>query len=666
LVNPSKRRPGCRREKTFERPGSRILSIEAHSAGAFGSVFRRPVLPASVRDPFMVIRSKLYLKFLTFIIPLVILAVTLPALLVTEISRRSSLEQARDYHALLALNIDSQIRAFLHRVRTTIEGMGTFIELGKMDSWERMLAMHGIRDKLEFIHFISLMEPEGTMVHGSSPQKEVIEETFRNLDFGPTLLTDTVMSSIKKTDARRPVMHITTPIRRGVELRWILFAEVDVRHLWEVFSSLAGLPAAKAELLEPTGRILASNNLQDTFELSIIPFPYLEEVLEDRMRGGWVGAMHRKRFLITAHRFPEVNWIFTLYQPYDQLFPQKNRIYRDSMIIGFFMISVCLTVGLVFIRNQLKPIQELKKLTAAISRGNFSDEVRVRSRDEVGQLAAEFDDMRRNLIRLMEEERRAAEEKARLENLAAVGEAAAKVTHQIGNHLSNIGMSIELYREDHGPLEQTGLPATIERNIARIDVLCRDFLRFTRAGSLHKETLPLESFLRSWLEQEQPRLEASGVHAQFQAQTGLPALQADPGLLEHALANLLSNALDAMPEGGALSLSLQLREDRLVLDFMDSGPGVPVEDRTRIFDSFYTTKRKTGTGLGLSIVRAVIDAHGGDVECVSNPSGGHFRITLPCLQAENGVPSHSSWIETDDSPAPPPPAPPFHAREHGP
>ena len=139
------------------------------------------------------------------------------------------------------------------------------------------------------------------------------------------------------------------------------------------------------------------------------------------------------------------------------------------------------------------------------------------------------------------------------------------------------------------------------------------------------ETVALSDIIERVREIAQPRLSGSNIQSQISVAEGLPPIKADVTQLEMALLNLVTNALDAMPNGGTLSITATARPGEIRVEVADTGPGIPAEIMERLFDPWVTTKPTgEGTGLGLAIVRDVIRAHGGSVSA-------HNVATLPTL-----------------------------------
>jgi signal transduction histidine kinase len=330
-------------------------------------------------------------------------------------------------------------------------------------------------------------------------------------------------------------------------------------------------------------------------------------------------------------------------------------------------VAVMLTLaGLaLFISNQFvgKPLRQITQAMGEVERGDMTMRVLARGGDEVGTLASGFNQMVAELgranaeirafnSRLAEEVRAATRDLSdknqalghlnRLlletrrelgdkERLAALGQLAAQLAHEMGTPLSSVSGHLQLAQADRGCP-----PALKERlhvasgEITRISKIIRDYLDSTRpvAPAPRLTSLPQ-------LAEEAAELAALARGTSSKAETAVAAeletIRTDAALLRQILLNLLANAHDAVGESGHVRLTAELEGGEVVLRVSDDGPGIAPEDRTRIFEPFYTTKgRGRGTGLGLSICRELTRALGGRISVESEVGrGSAFIVTLP-------------------------------------
>jgi len=217
---------------------------------------------------------------------------------------------------------------------------------------------------------------------------------------------------------------------------------------------------------------------------------------------------------------------------------------------------------------------------------------------------------------------------------ALLGEVTAIFAHEVRNPINNISTGVQLIAsrlgQDHPQHEAL---ERIRSECARLDQLMSDVLFFARPLELKMEELDLAELMDRILGRWMPRFHQSGVRCHTTYDPDTPKASADPRTLERVIVNLISNALEAMSEGGTLSVALAPARDTLdpmiELKVADTGPGIPPDTIERIFDPFFTTK-KDGTGLGLAISRRILTAHKGNIHVESFPDAGTvFTIQLP-------------------------------------
>ncbi len=219
----------------------------------------------------------------------------------------------------------------------------------------------------------------------------------------------------------------------------------------------------------------------------------------------------------------------------------------------------------------------------------------------------------------------------RSEKLAALGQLAAGIAHEIRNPLTSINILIHSLRErlpSENSLQED--IKVIEEEIHRMNEIVDQFLRFAKPSSPFLEKTDVLSIFEETLQLLRPQIEKQRivVEKEFQA---LPMIQMDPEQMKQAMLNLLLNAIQAMPEGGQLTLKGQnSKEGQWIHLFIeDSGMGISLEDVDKLFDPFFSTK-EGGIGLGLSITHRIIDQHHGKIEVESTPEKGTiFTVWLP-------------------------------------
>ena len=225
--------------------------------------------------------------------------------------------------------------------------------------------------------------------------------------------------------------------------------------------------------------------------------------------------------------------------------------------------------------------------------------------------------------------------------LASVGELASGMAHEINNPVGII-----LGRTDYVLTTQSGLPAEVKddlkvvRNQAeRVAATVRSLLTFARPSPLRIQRVDLGRVVDEAIALEAPRCKTAKVEVQRSSSGKIPSIQADPDRLQQVLVNLMNNAIDAMPKGGRLSVTIANGGGRNVMvNVSDTGLGISEDDQTRIFDPFFTTKPAgKGTGLGLAVSYGIVRDHGGEIRVNSSPGKGTtFTLVLPVESNGNG------------------------------
>lgn len=301
------------------------------------------------------------------------------------------------------------------------------------------------------------------------------------------------------------------------------------------------------------------------------------------------------------------------------------------LVVAVAVLGALATAGLFL---TLRPLRQLSEKVRELARGDWSQRVEfdgAQRSDEVTQLAAEFNQM---AAALEERERRLL----RGERLAAAGQLAAQITHEIRNPLSSVALNVELLEDEMASTEARHLITEITREVDRLNTITEDYLRFARRPKPELGRLDLRESLTNLLTFLRPEVELAGVTLEMDLPDDEVWIEGDGNQLRQVFMNLIRNAVEAVTEpdreeGDAPTVLVRLRckADRVSVVVRDNGPGIELPDGAleRIFEAFYTRKAQ-GTGLGLPIVQEIVTDHGGSVRVEdTGPGGTTFRVELP-------------------------------------
>lgn len=341
-----------------------------------------------------------------------------------------------------------------------------------------------------------------------------------------------------------------------------------------------------------------------------------------------------------------------------QLQVQAAQRRTERLTLAFtLLVSVLGVVAAVGVFLTLRPLRRLTEGVRRLGRGDWGQRIGPSGpgrEDEVSQLAREFNNMAEAL---QERERRLL----RGERLAAAGQLAAQITHEIRNPLSSVALNAELLEDElaEASPEARELLSKISREVDRLTAVTEDYLSFARRPKPHRSPIDLGEELRDLLDFMAQELEMAGIEVERRIPEGPVPVLGDANQLRQVFMNLVRNAQEAVLEdqrdrdrdhdhGGErrprIEVEMRCKGDQVFVVVRDDGPGIPLPDAEveRIFDAFYTSKAQ-GTGLGLPTVQQIVQDHEGAVSVAhTGPEGTSFEVRLPACAPDDGSVSSSA------------------------
>lgn len=304
-----------------------------------------------------------------------------------------------------------------------------------------------------------------------------------------------------------------------------------------------------------------------------------------------------------------------------------------SALYTLILLLVTTLVTAFFVWRFTRPIKELSIAARRVAGGNFEVQVPTDRRDEMGTLAASFNEMTARLGRARELEIQLHQ----AEKGAVVGRLAAAIAHEIRNPLNYINLTLDHLRSSFAPDDEikretfVRLTDQLKSEVARINRHITDFLKYSRPSKLELQGVDVRAEAEDALRMVEARVDERGIETTIVQEGDLPRILADRESLRSVLTNLVINAVEAIDgDGGSISINLsQTNTDFIKVQITDTGCGIAPDDIAKVFEPYFSTK-DTGTGLGLAIVKKAIDDHGGTINVASKQGAGTtFTITLP-------------------------------------
>ncbi len=308
-----------------------------------------------------------------------------------------------------------------------------------------------------------------------------------------------------------------------------------------------------------------------------------------------------------------------------------RHIGSSALLVGAGGIMLAILLSSWAAARVTRPVEELARAARDVATGNWDTRVEVSGHDEVSQLADSFNRMTSELLTQKEH-------LVQAERVAAWRELARRLAHELKNPLFPLQLTVEnLVRARMQSPEQFDevfreSSRTLLAEISNLKAIIGRFSDFSKMPHPQLQTLSINELLRGVAQLFQAQLQAPGrapINYKLELDANLASVAVDPELMHRAISNLVLNAMDAMPEGGTLTLRSRRDDGRTIIEVGDTGSGLTPEECARIFTPYYTSKQH-GTGLGLAIVQSVVSDHRGTISVRSEPRAGTaFVIELP-------------------------------------
>jgi signal transduction histidine kinase len=390
-----------------------------------------------------------------------------------------------------------------------------------------------------------------------------------------------------------------------------------------------------------------------------------QQLAEEGFRRGasWSAVVRREdgeRWLAAFAPVHRYGWGAVVAQPVAIAFSAADKLRFYTVAWSIVALGVALGVGRALAIRVTRPMERLSRAAGAIAAGDYATPVEARGKDEIADLGRAFARMSGEVRRRDEEIRRwnrelqerveertaelkrAQDQILRTRRLAALGSLGAGLAHELNNPMTAITGYLAILKKQLGDANpSTEMIARAQEQAGRVARVVEDLRSFADQERVSTgQRFSLVRPVRAALDLYDERLRAAGIEVKTRFDEALPDTQGDPVQLQQVVAHLVENAINAMPLGGTLDVSLSsLDGDALRLRIADSGKGIPSTIRERIFDPFFTTKEQAGrVGLGLSVAHSIVEAHHGQIQVESEEgAGAAVTVLLPAATAAHLV-----------------------------
>jgi two-component system, NtrC family, sensor kinase len=589
--------------------------------------------------------QRISFRLLAFGVIMSLLPLSLLALFGLQ-TARTNLDRTLSYHHSLSLaRTVGDVTAILSEVERSLNVLAT-LETAQLSGYavaDSEVSLRGTLSRLPQVEYLAIFDENGREAVRASKGRVTMRREICPLALEAYLDHRAYIGAVHHlSDPYDPIFNITVPLPPQEDGRKSggLSATVSMKAIIDQIYSIPANESVRIFLVDGDGLLIGHRSYDPNMDVTAsLPPGWLEDGLPlgsqpvTRTYTSYTGER-----VIGAHApVPNTNWLVIAEQPVSVAYAPYRRVALTyGMGVGTLIVlvlSISLYVGVRFGRD-LKSVENGVRRVAS---GELGHQLPVRGDDELSSVVRAVNQLSTELLAKREIE--AAVRKA--DRQVAVGLLAAGVAHEVNNPLAAVSVLVEdlLERLQQGETPSADMVESLRLmrdQVGRCSETTRTLLDFARQNTAAEELVQVGDLLNATLALLRHQLRKQHVALQLSVAPDLPPLLVDKPGLQQVVLNLAANAIDAMPDGGVLSVTGTVTDQACIITIADTGCGIASEDLDRVFDPFYTTKPLgRGTGLGLPVCKEIIQRTGGTLQIMSTPGAGTtVTITIPLQEGD--------------------------------
>lgn len=551
-------------------------------------------------------------------------------------SRSTASKLVAERNRKVAQRAAEEIAQYLSNSTRILKALASNINSTNLSPWQKEFMLKDYVIEFEEFQAIHLIDAEGRVLQTSSIRRhpEVPEDKAL---FASLKARTPYRSGVFITDELIPTILLGFPAEERGAFKGMVLGVVNILNVWNVVDQIRVGRQGYAMVVSGKGTLLAHGDPK------LKPMVVEQKVLDKHplvgnVSPGLQGPVTYKdslgiQVLSVGVPVPGTDWTLLIEQPSDEAFVDAKVMTRRLTIFIVVFTALACGVGVVGGRHYvIDPIMRLISATRAFARGAWDRRVDISSKDEFAELGSAFNNMAENLEQLKADIQRKERE-------ATIGRVASGLVHDLKHPVKNIenmvGLIDRLFEDEE---YRTTFKNTVNRELEVLNRYFADLADVAAAKPLQRVEVDLTSALSAICDEFQLSASSRGVEIIRSFPEEPFHVLADPHALQRVFSNLINNALEAVSEGGTISVGItQPAETKgegsksVHVQVKDTGPGIPAEMQEKIFEPLVSTKRK-GLGLGLSIAKKLTESQGGHIEVLSpEGEGTTFIVILPSV-----------------------------------
>jgi signal transduction histidine kinase len=569
---------------------------------------------------------KLWVRIAIILLTIVTIPVVLLGVLLINTSQEAVRNSVLNNYKQIVVRTAEEIGLFVKKPQDILNITSAMLGIVYPASWKQeTVLVELVLNQPIFMH-ASTVDLSGKEIASSELGRELSwdypKEALEGIENGKAYI-----SGVKFLDNHTPFVTMAVPIKKMGRIIGALIADVNLRGMWDIIDNIRIGDTGRAFLVSNDGtliahpdkkRVLRNENFKNQKEIQSVLAGKTEAVeLEDKLEG---------KLISSYAPIPGLGWGIVLRQRQDEAYLFSKVMRMQSWIIIFLSELAAILVSIFMGKTFTHPIKALASRIKRVAAGDLDHKIKIRMRDDIGELIRSFNEMTKKLKKARHRER-----------LSAIGEAVAWITHELKNSLISIKSFVQLfpmrYKDEKFINKFSEL---MPQEINRLERMFKELADFSSHSELRITRTNVKEIIDNILEIMREDLIEKKINIKYNPQNDNLYIEADPERLKQVFMNLIINSVNAMPDGGSLIVSIDLVSSKslsspanLEVKIKDTGKGMSREVLDKIFEPFHTTKNG-GMGLGLTISRKIIEQHGGNIYAESEINKGTtFIVRLP-------------------------------------
>lgn len=581
------------------------------------------------------ITRKIYRRIVLNYLSLGVLPIVIVSLVLISLSQNTVQTYLNQRNMETARRAGDEISLFIREPLTILNTLVQTRDILEMERFTQSRIINKIQIGNPIFHKIFILDQSGSAVVTTSFGEE-LRNYSKESYFKTAMAGKTYFSQVYFTNSGFPSMLIALPIKKYNMVEGVLIGEIDLKTIWDLVDNITIGKTGNAFLLSSDGSVIAHPNKQRILQkVSYAHYPFFHNILKNE-EGITELKLNGRRMMVAYAPISELKWGIVVQQSRAEAFELIHKMRDRVIILTVLTTLLAIFLAVISVKRITRPIETLVKGVREYANGNLGHRIQLERQDELAELATEFNAMARSLDKNQKKLRR-------MERLAALSRFASFVSHEVRNPLNAMNINMQILRRliaraDTPPEKKFKYLNVISSEIDRMNSLVTNFLTISRSPELNLIRSDLHQILDEVVLLQEARARSEGIQLIRKYTTEELAGMVDHNQLKQVFHNIIINALEAMPGGGTLLVSTDIRVESkagegkkylAIIQFTDTGEGIPREKLEEIWEPYYTTK-KTGTGLGLAIARQIIEGHQGSIRIESTfGKGTTITIAIP-------------------------------------